>query len=83
MALHPHRPVRREQDRTRGIALAGGQAGRVHPGLNGSFRRQAASSVQPGAHAGDDVALGIARPVGDEGQVGPPRRRVDQVPVAP
>ena len=39
--------------------------------------------VQAGAHAGDDVPFGFACPVGDEGQVRPSCRHLDQVPVAP
>ena len=63
--------------------MAGVQAGRVQPGLDRSVRCQAPPGVQACAHAGDDVALGIVRPVGDEGQIRPPCRHLDQVPVAP
>ena len=55
----------------------------LQPGLDRGFRRQPMPGVQARAHAGDEVALGGARPVGDEGQVRPSRLRLDQVPVAP
>ena len=83
VALHPHRAVGREQDRTGRIALTLVQSGLLQSGLDCSLRRQALSVVQARAHAGEDVAFGIERPVGDEGQVCPPRRHLDQVPVAP
>ena len=84
MPLHTHRDMRREQDYAYGIALAGVQSGRVQPGrLHRICRRQAVPRVQACAHPGDDLALVVARPLGDEGQVHPPRRRFDQVPVAP
>ena len=38
MALHPHRPVRREQNRACGTALAGVEAGFLQSGLNGGRR---------------------------------------------
>ena len=66
MALHPHRAMLRHQDRAHRIALAGIESGFRQPGLDRSGRRQAPSGVQAGTHAGDDVALGIARPVGNE-----------------
>ena len=83
MALHPHRPVGREQDRAGSIALAGVQARFLQLGLDRSGGCQAPPGVQAGAHAGDDAALGIARPVGHEGQIRPPCRHLDQMPVAP
>ena len=82
MALHPHRAVGREQDRACRIALAPVQSGLLQSGLDRSLRRQAMPGVQARAHAGDDVALGIERPVGDEVQARPPCLRLDQVPVA-
>ena len=83
MALHPHRPVGRQQDRAGSIALALVQSGRADLRFDRSVRCQAPPRVQACAHAGDDVALGIARPVGDEGQIRPPCRHFDQVAVAP
>ena len=83
VALHPHGDMRREQDSAHRVALAGVQPGGVQPRLHRLCRRQAPPCVQARAHAGDNVALGVARPVGDEGQVRPPRRRFDQVSVAP
>ena len=83
MALHRHRAVGREQDRARCVASPEVQAGRDQLRLDRICGRQSVPCVQAGAHAGDDVPFGFARPVGDEGQGRPSCRHLDQVPVAP